>query len=231
MSNILEVNSLSKWFGRKQAVSDVSFSVTKGEVFGLLGPNGSGKSTILGMILGLLKPDQGTVELFGSKDLDAGKLRVGALLESTNYYPHLSATENLKIVCRIKGVDKACIPQLLKRVGLEDEAHNRLKTFSLGMKQRVMIASILVGDPEFVILDEPTNGMDPRGIIFIREVIADLASQGKTVLVASHLLTEMEKVCAHVAIIEKGKFLAKGSLNSLLENHETLEDYFLSTTV
>lgn len=230
MSTILEISKLSKSYGRKKAVQDISFSIQQGEIFGLLGPNGSGKTTTLGMILGLLKPNNGNVKMFGSEDLDQGKLRVGALIESTNYYPDLSATANLKIVCHIKGISSEVIPNLLKRVGLEDEAKSKVKTFSLGMKQRMMVASALIGDPEFIILDEPTNGMDPQGIIFIRNLIKDLSAEGKTVLIASHLLGEMEKVCTHVAIMQKGKFLNKGTLSELLAEHNSLEEYFLSAT-
>lgn len=230
MNSVLEVKNLTKSFGRKKAVNGISFSIEKGEIFGLLGPNGSGKTTTLGMILGLLRPHAGRISMFGSTDIDAAKKKTGALIESTNYYPDLSATANLKIVCEIKGVSKDCIAPLLNRVGLEGEEYNKVKSFSLGMKQRMMVASALIGDPEFVILDEPTNGMDPQGIIFIRNLIKDLASDGKTVLIASHLLTEMEKVCTHVAIMQKGNFLTKGSLASLLTDHKTLEEYFLSTT-
>ncbi|TXC76061.1 ABC transporter ATP-binding protein [Luteibaculum oceani] len=230
MSEILKVNGLTKNFGRKTAVSDISFSIEKGEIFGLLGPNGSGKTTTLGMILGLLKPTAGSISLFGSQDIDAARLKIGALIESTNYYPELSASDNLKLVCQIKGVDQGVIPELLERVGLADEARSRVKTFSLGMKQRMMVASALIGNPELIIFDEPTNGMDPQGIIFIRDLIISLAQEGKTILVASHLLNEMEKVCTHVAIMQKGKFLHKGALSDLLTEHENLEQYFLTAT-
>ncbi|MGB0167049.1 MAG: ABC transporter ATP-binding protein, partial [Luteibaculum sp.] len=147
MKNILEVENLSKSFGKKMAVKGISFQIAEGEIFGLLGPNGSGKTTTLGMILGLLSPNQGNVKIFGSEDLDAQRLKCGALIESTNYYPDLSALANLKIVCEIKGVSYSVIPGLLERVGLADEMKSKVKTFSLGMKQRMMIASALIGDP------------------------------------------------------------------------------------
>ncbi|MEQ8909694.1 MAG: ATP-binding cassette domain-containing protein [Vicingaceae bacterium] len=230
MENILEVSQLSKKFGKKQAVDHISFQVGRGQIFGLLGPNGSGKSTTLGMILTLLNRDSGEVTLFGQKDLEQAVKQLGVLLESASYYPSLTGKQNLKISCQIKGVDPAEIPTVMEKVGLADELNEKVKNYSLGMKQRLSVASVLLGKPEMMVFDEPTNGLDPQGIADMRNLLLDLAKEGKTILIASHLLNEMEKICSHVAILKKGKIIEQGVLKEITQGHDDLESYFLKLT-
>ena len=230
MNSVLEVSGLSKKYGKKLAVDNISFQINEGEIFGLLGPNGSGKTTTLSTVLTLLRPTSGDIKVFGSTDLEKGLSRIGVLLESASYYPQLSAGRNMRISCRIKGVDESKIDGALEKVGLLEEKKNKVKTFSLGMKQRLNVASALLNDPEFLIFDEPTNGLDPQGIADMRQLILALAKEGKTILVASHLLSEMEKICSHVAIMKKGHILQQGDLASLLKDSNTLEEYFLNVT-
>ena len=230
MSTILEVSGLTKRFGKKIAVDNIDFEIKKGEIYGLLGPNGSGKTTTLSMILTLLKPTAGYVKLFGNNDLVLGLKRTGVLLESSSYYPELSAFNNLKISCRIKNVNESKIEDALEKVGLIKDKNFKVKTFSLGMKQRLSVASALLNNPELMIFDEPTNGLDPQGIAEMRKLIIDLAKDGKTILVASHLLNEMEKVCTHLAILKNGNIIKKGELKSLIKGHSSLEDFFLTIT-
>ena len=230
MSTILEVSGLTKRFGKKIAVDNIDFEIKKGEIYGLLGPNGSGKTTTLSMILTLLKPTAGYVKLFGNNDLVLGLKRTGVLLESSSYYPELSAFNNLKISCRIKKVNESKIENALEKAGLLNDKNYKVKTFSLGMKQRLSVASALLNNPELMIFDEPTNGLDPQGIAEMRKLIIDLAKDGKTILVASHLLNEMEKVCTHLAILKNGNIIKKGELKSLIKGHSSLEDFFLTIT-
>ena len=230
MDKILEVNQLSKRYGKKSAVNGISFSIEKGQVYGLLGPNGSGKTTTLSSILTLLKPTSGTIKVFGSEDLTSALKRCGVLLESASYYPELSAVANLKISCSIKGVDYSAIDAALERVGLTEDKNYKVKTFSLGMKQRLNVASALLNDPQFLIFDEPTNGLDPLGIAEMRQILMDLAKEGRTILIASHLLSEMEKICSHVAILKKGKIIDEGEISQIMKGHESLESYFLNIT-
>jgi len=230
MANILEVNNFSKKYGKKLAVDNISFSIEKGQIFGLLGPNGSGKTTTLSTVLTLLQPTAGDIKLFGSKDLVAGLKRIGVLLESASYYPELSAVQNLKISCYIKGVSFSEIEPALERVGLSQDKKYKVKSFSLGMKQRLNVASALLNNPEFMIFDEPTNGLDPQGIAEMRKMIIDLGAEGKTILIASHLLNEMEKICSHVAIMKRGVLLQQGEMKQVMEGHENLEEYFLKVT-
>lgn len=230
MRIIIDVSNLSKTFGKKIAVNGISFTVNQGEVFGLLGPNGSGKTTTLGMILTLLKPTSGNITLFGSTDLSSGLKRMGVITENAGHYLDLSARRNLMISAKIRMVSSEKIDEVLERVGLTEEQDNKVKTFSLGMKQRLSVASALLSDPELMLFDEPTNGLDPQGIADFRNLILELSAAGKTVLVASHLLSEMEKVCTHVAIMKKGTLLEQGELKCMIKNHTTLENFFLSIT-
>lgn len=227
---VLEVSGLSKRFGKKTAVNGIDFQIEKGQVFGLLGPNGSGKTTTLSMILGLIHPDAGEIKVFNSHDLVSALKRLGVLLESASYYPELSAVQNLKISCKIKGVDFSEIDAALDKVGLTEDKKYKVKSFSLGMKQRLNVASALLNQPELLIFDEPTNGLDPQGIADMRKLLIELRESGKTILIASHLLQEMEKICSHVAIIKSGKILQNGAIKSLTEGHQNLEDYFLKIT-
>lgn len=230
MSVALQVTNLLKKYGKKYAVNEINFQVEEGRVFGLLGPNGSGKTTTISMILSLISPDGGSIQLFGSSDLTENLKRTGVLLESATYYPNLSAQRNLSISCKIKGVSTGVIDDVLEKVGLLNEKKNKVKNFSLGMKQRLNVASALLNSPDFLIFDEPTNGLDPQGIADMRKLIIELAQSGKTILIASHLLNEMEKICQDVAIMKEGKIIDQGEINSLTKGFDTLEDYFLNVT-
>lgn len=215
MENVLEINQLTKKFGRLTAVDNLSFSVEKGNVYGLLGPNGSGKSTTLGMILNVINPTNGSWKWFGNEQGVNALKKIGAIIERPNFYPYLSAVRNLEIVSQIKGVAYSKISEKLKVVDLYERKNDKFSTYSLGMKQRLAIAAAILNDPEVLILDEPTNGLDPQGIIKIREIIQQIASQGTTIILASHLLDEVEKVCSHVVILEKGKTLYSGRVDEM----------------
>jgi len=220
LEKILTVHNLTKKFGYLTAVNDLSFAIERGNVYGLLGPNGSGKSTTLGMVLNVVNPTSGSFSWFdgGMTTHDALK-KVGAIIERPNFYPYMSAVKNLKLVCKIKNVPTEKIQEKLKLVGLWDRRDSKFRTYSLGMKQRLAIASALLNDPEILILDEPTNGLDPQGIHQIREIIKEIASKGTTILLASHLLDEVEKVCSHVVILRKGSMLYSGRVDGMLASH------------
>lgn len=220
MEKILTVHNLTKKFGYLTAVNDLSFAIERGNVYGLLGPNGSGKSTTLGMVLNVVNPTSGSFSWFdgGMTTHDALK-KVGAIIERPNFYPYMSAVKNLKLVCKIKDVPTEKIQEKLELVGLWDRRDSKFRTYSLGMKQRLAIASALLNDPEILILDEPTNGLDPQGIHQIREIIKEIASKGTTILLASHLLDEVEKVCSHVVILRKGSMLYSGRVDGMLASH------------
>ena len=220
MNTILTVHQLTKKFGYITAVKDLSFSIEKGNVYGLLGPNGSGKSTTLGMVLNVVNPTAGSFSWFdGSMSTHDALKKVGAIIERPNFYPYMSAEKNLKLVCKIKEVPTAKIREKLELVGLWDRRNSKFRTYSLGMKQRLAIASALLNDPEILILDEPTNGLDPQGIHQIRELIKRIATRGTTILLASHLLDEVEKVCSHVVILRKGKKLYSGKVDGMMASH------------
>ena len=223
MTTILDVNNLFKSYGNKIAVNSVSFRVEQGQVFGLLGPNGSGKTTLLGCITGILLANQGSFSWFEGDEFTKARLRIGALIETPNFYPYLSAYKNLEIVARIKGCDNSRIENVLEEVQLLDRKNDEFKTFSLGMKQRLAIASALLNDPEVLVLDEPTNGLDPQGINEIRNIILQQKSKGKTIILASHLLNEVEKVCSDVVIIKKGEVLKSGKVEDILNTGKRLE--------
>jgi ABC-2 type transport system ATP-binding protein len=215
--NVLTIDGITKHYRTVTALKDVSFSVPKGAVYGILGPNGSGKTTLLGIITDVLRASAGSYKFFdGSKPVNEIRKDMGVLLETPNFYPYLSAFQNLTIVAKIKGCNLAEIPDALRKVNLFERRHSSFKTFSLGMKQRLAIASTLLGNPEIVILDEPTNGLDPEGISEIRQLIKQLAKNGKTIILASHLLDEVEKVCTHVAILKKGELLTAGDIGGTL---------------
>ncbi len=220
MKTILTLDQLSKRFGNVQAVDKLSFTIEKGNVYGILGPNGSGKSTTLGMVLNVVNPTTGNYKWFdGTLSTHEALKRVGAIIEHPNFYPYMTAAQNLKLVCTIKNVSAAKIDEKLQIVGLFDRKNSKFSTFSLGMKQRLAIASALLNDPEILILDEPTNGLDPQGIHQIREIIRNIAAGGTTILLASHLLDEVEKVCSHVVIIRKGVKLYAGPVDELNANN------------
>jgi len=220
LETILTLNNLNKKFGGVHAVNNLSFTIKKGRVYGILGPNGSGKSTTLGIILNVVNKTSGTFSWFnGSISTHEALKKVGAIIERPNFYPNMSAYENLRLVCKIKGISTDKIDEKLTAVNLIERRNSKFSTFSLGMKQRLAIASALLNDPEILILDEPTNGLDPQGIHEIRQIIHDIASKGTTILLASHLLDEVEKVCTHVVIIRKGKKLYEGRVDEMTASY------------
>ncbi len=215
MEKILEINGLTKSYGRIQAVQNLSLDIPKGSVFGILGPNGSGKTTTLGMVLGVIKPDSGNFNWFGQQLNFDTKKRVGAILETPNFYPYMSGVKNLEIVASIKEIRNPKIEETLNTVGLGERGHSKFKSYSLGMKQRLAIASALLSQPEILVLDEPTNGLDPQGIAQIRELILEIASRGITIIIASHILVEIEKVCTHAAVLQRGVLRFAGRVEEL----------------
>lgn len=219
MDTILTINNLDKRYGKIHAVKNASFEIKKGNVYGILGPNGSGKSTTLGIILNVVNKTSGTYSWFGNDtDIHVALKKVGAIIERPNFYPYMSAYQNLKLVCDIKDINYNKINEKLELVGLLERKDSKFRTFSLGMKQRLAIASALLNDPEILILDEPTNGLDPQGIRQIRDIIKYIASMGTTILLASHLLDEVEKVCSHVVVLSKGEILYTGSVTGMTAN-------------
>jgi ABC-2 type transport system ATP-binding protein len=219
VEKILEINDLSKHYGALKAVDHVSFKIEKGNVYGILGPNGSGKSTTLGMVLNVVNPTTGSYSWFeGTVNNHDALKRIGAIIERPNFYPSMDAVQNLRLVCKIKNIPEDKIDEKLELVDLLSRKRSPFKTYSLGMKQRLAIASALLNDPEILILDEPTNGLDPQGIRKIRDIIQHIASQGTTILLASHLLDEVEKVCTHVIVLRQGKMLYCGPVEEMNKN-------------
>ncbi len=223
MEKILSVKNLTKKF-KRTVVNNISFDVERGNVYGLLGPNGSGKSTTFGMLLSTINPTSGEWYWFGKKGTDPDTLKkIGAIIEQPNFYPYLSAETNLKIVAEIKETPQQRIDEVLQTVGLLERKKDAFKTFSLGMKQRLAIASAMLNNPEVMILDEPTNGLDPEGIIQIREIISNIAKQGITIIIASHLLDEIEKICSHVIVLKEGNSLYCGRVDEMTANNGFFE--------
>ncbi|NNE16274.1 MAG: ABC transporter ATP-binding protein [Saprospiraceae bacterium] len=220
---VLNMQNVSKFYGKIKALDDLSLQVNSGQVLGLLGPNGSGKTTTLGIILGILKADRGSFTWFGNTYNGKHRLKIGSILETPNFFPYLNADDNLDIVRQIKNVPPQKFDELLDLVNLTSRRKSNFRTYSLGMKQRLAIAATLIGDPEVVIFDEPTNGLDPQGIKEVRSTLKKIASRGKTVIMASHILDEVEKICSHVAIIKRGKLLATGPVGAILNNDLTIE--------
>jgi ABC-2 type transport system ATP-binding protein len=216
---VLRTAGLKKLYGRVTAVQDVSIAVHQGDVFGFLGPNGSGKTTTVAMILGLIEPTAGNVELFGqtTKEGRYGALnKVGSIIESPAFYPFLSGRDNLKVVARLRNVPAARVGQVLDQVYLADRADRQYSAYSLGMKQRLAIGAALLNDPELLMLDEPTNGLDPEGMVEVRNLILHLAAQGKTIFLCSHLLAEVQQVCTRVTFINRGLIIKQGTTEDLL---------------
>lgn len=219
--SVLQIHNLSKSYGKIKALNDVSFNIPKGSVFGLLGPNGSGKTTLLSIVLDILGADAGSYSWFGEPSTFVHRKRIGSLLETPNFYHYLSAVQNLKVTQSIsQRGNEAAIDDVLKKVNLYERKNSKFSTYSLGMKQRLAIAASLLGEPEVLLLDEPTNGLDPVGIAEIRELIKSLAAAGHTVIMASHLLDEVEKICDHVAILKFGKLIASGTVASVLADED-----------
>ncbi len=220
---VLSVENLRKNYGRIQALKGISFSVPKGSVFGILGPNGSGKTTLLGLISDILKPTAGSYKLFDEEPTENHRRQIGTFLETPNFYHYLSAVRNLRISAAIKQRGADDIDRVIEIVNLTQRKDSRFSTYSLGMKQRLAIASCLLGNPDVLILDEPTNGLDPVGIAETRELIKKLRNEGKTIIMASHMLDEVEKVCTHVAILKKGELIAAGNVDEILANEDIVE--------
>ncbi|WP_336518129.1 ABC transporter ATP-binding protein [Pollutibacter soli] len=222
---ILQIREVSKSYGRIQALNKVSIEVPEGSVFGILGPNGSGKTTLLSIILDVLAADSGSYNWFGEGSSPDIRKKIGSLLETPNFYHYLSAVNNLKITHEISGRGDAgpAIDSVLKQVKLFERRNTKFSTYSLGMKQRLAIAAALLGGPKVLVLDEPTNGLDPVGIIEIRQLITALRNQGHTIIIASHLLDEVEKICTHVAILKKGVLVTTGNVDEVLIDEDAVE--------
>jgi ABC-2 type transport system ATP-binding protein len=224
LETILSLKNLDKKYGAVHAVNNLSFDIQKGNVYGILGPNGSGKSTTLGIILNVVNRTSGDFSWFNGKlSTHQALKKVGAIIERPNFYPYMTASQNLALICKIKGTSTEKIDEKLTTVNLFERRDSKFSTFSLGMKQRLAIASALLNDPEILILDEPTNGLDPQGIHEIRQIIKKIAANGTTILLASHLLDEVEKVCSHVVVIRKGIKLYAGSVEEMTASNGLLE--------
>jgi ABC-type multidrug transport system ATPase subunit len=223
VSSILSIRSVTKFYGRIRALNQVSFEVPPGSVYGVLGPNGSGKTTLLGIVMDVLKATDGAYSWFGDPPSEKQRQRIGTLLETPNFYHYLSGERNLRIAAAIKGKGAEDIPRVLEMVKLTERKDSKFGTYSLGMKQRLAIASCMLGNPEVLVFDEPTNGLDPVGIAETRDMIRLLAREGKTIVLASHLLDEVEKVCTHVAILQRGQLLTAGDVREVLMSEDLVE--------
>ena len=224
MSIVLSIDNIAKSYGLVKALKGVSFDVPEGSVFGILGPNGSGKTTLLGIVMDVLKSNSGDFRWFGQPGSPEQRRKIGSLLETPNFYTYLSAVDNLKITQAISGRgSEAEINEVLKKVNLFERRRYKFSSYSLGMKQRLAIAASLLGDPKVLVLDEPTNGLDPVGIAEIRELILELRDKGHTIIMASHLLDEVEKVCSHVAILKTGTLITTGPVEEVLMDEDIVE--------
>ena len=221
---LLQLNQLSKSYGRLKAVDQLTITLKKGNVYGLLGPNGSGKSTTLGMVLNVVNPTSGSFQWYqGALDTHQALKQIGAIIERPNFYPYMTALQNLNLICKIKQCSTDSIQEKLELVGLLERRHSKFRTYSLGMKQRLAIAAALVNDPELLILDEPTNGLDPEGIHQIRALITKIAEEGTTILLASHLLDEVEKVCNQVIVLKNGVKYYEGPVDGITQTYGYFE--------
>lgn len=223
MSPILQIKDLSKNYGKLQALNSLSLEIGEGSVYGILGPNGSGKTTTLGIILDVIRQTSGEYFWFGKQPNGDSRKKIGSILEYPAFYPYLSGVRNLKIIAKIKEKGKGRIDEVLKLVDLYDRRHDAFKKYSLGMKQRLAIAAALLSDPPVLILDEPTNGLDPQGIAEVRELIVNVAAQGKTIIMASHILDEVQKVCTHFAVLKKGKKIYESSVKEAMAQKQQVE--------
>jgi ABC-type multidrug transport system ATPase subunit len=221
LNNVVTTSGLTKFYGRIRAVDHLDFSVPEKSVFGILGPNGSGKTTTLGMLLDVINPTSGTYTWFGNPPDRKNLQKIGSILETPAFYPYLSAIDNLRIIAEIKNSGKENIDDVLQLTGIYDRRNSAFSTYSLGMKQRLALSAALLSNPAVLILDEPTNGLDPKGIAEIRDLIRKIAAEGKTILLASHLLDEVQKVCTHFSVLDKGRLVYTGLVN------ETREEQYL----
>lgn len=220
---LLSIKNLSKNYGKIKAVDQLNLDIQKGSVHGILGPNGSGKTTVLGIVLDVINASSGSFQWFGNEPSKEDRKRIGAILETPNFYPYLSAVKNLEIIAEIKEIDYSQIPIVLEKVDLTNRKNSKFRTYSLGMKQRLAIAAALLGNPEVLILDEPTNGLDPQGIAEIRNLILEIAAKGLTIIMASHLLDEVQKICSHVTVLKSGKKLFSGKVADIIHSSVILE--------
>jgi ABC-2 type transport system ATP-binding protein len=223
LETILSTKGLTKHYGRIKAVDKLDLDIKKGSVFGILGPNGSGKTTTLGMVLDVINKTSGSYTWFGQTPTKEHRKNIGAILETPIFYPYLPGDKNLELVCDIKGVDYSRIPEVIEQVGLKGREGDKFRTYSLGMKQRLSIASALLCNPDVMILDEPTNGLDPQGIAAIRELIIEIAKSGKTIVIASHLLDEVQKVCTDFAVLKQGKLIYTGKVADVTKGEIAIE--------
>jgi ABC-type multidrug transport system ATPase subunit len=223
LNNVVTTQNLTKHYGSIRAVDNLNLEIPEKSVFGILGPNGSGKTTTLGMLLDVINPTSGSYSWFGNQTTTDNRRQIGSILEIPAFYPYLSAVDNLKIIAEIKSTGYGSIDEVLTLTGLFERRHSSFRTFSLGMKQRLALASALLCDPRVMILDEPTNGLDPRGIAEMRDLIRTIAGKGKTIILASHLLDEVQKVCSHFAVLNKGKLLYTGLVNDVSGDEQRIE--------
>ncbi len=223
METVLSTKGLTKNFGALRAVNQLNLEVQAGQVFGMLGPNGSGKTTTLGMLMGVVNPTGGSFTWFGQEPTNVVRKNIGAVLEHPIFYPYMSGQLNLEVNAMIKGASKESIAKVLDLVGLTERRNDKYRTYSLGMKQRLAIGSALLNDPQVLILDEPTNGLDPMGIAEIRDIIKRIAADNKTIILASHLLDEVQRVCTHFAVLRKGSLVHSGPIGDVGRGEETVE--------
>jgi ABC-2 type transport system ATP-binding protein len=223
MKEILSIQGLSKSYKQIKAIRNLDLQISEGEAYGILGPNGSGKTTTLSIVTGIIRQDSGLFTWFGDEPVASQRKNIGSLIEAPHFYPYLNLERNLKIVCDIKGMPYGDVERVLEMAQLADRKRSRFSALSLGMKQRLGIAAALLGDPRVLVLDEPTNGLDPEGIAEVREIVLQQVQRGKTLILASHILSEVEKICNHVAILKKGELLANGPVRELLAEDEIIE--------
>jgi len=223
MEEILSIHGLSKSYKNVRAIQNLDLQISEGQAYGILGPNGSGKTTTLSVVTGIIRQDGGLFRWFGEEPEASQRRSIGSLIETPHFYPYLNLERNLRIICDIKGMPYGDIGRVLETAQLAERKRSRFSTLSLGMKQRLGIAAALLGDPRVLVLDEPTNGLDPEGIAEVREIVLQQVQQGKTLILASHILSEVEKICSHVAILKKGELLADGPVKELLAEDEIIE--------